>query len=377
MLLTDLDDYIYIPILSISPAEMVALDELPDKDKGKILPVFSLKGWATSKQLCKSIERIKKSIGEKKWIADIDINYLLKKEKESRLKGTEVGDVVKEIKKLLEPHDGYRNWVEFIETHPDIIPTIQLYELSELISQVHNLGALGRGISLKFNMLSIDEQEAIHICARVREYYNESIIIIFDYGDIKRAFLEKIPQIAQFIRQCTSMFSTSKVCLSCTSFPDSFAGTHHGEASIYERQAYNRIRQLLTGIDLIYSDRGSARANKSGGGARTPPPRIDYPLKDEWKYVRIDFDDINNSKEEKYIVYKRIANEILNSSYWKTNLLLWGTQQIELTGTGNKFGIYDQRKAAAVRINIHLYTQLHYYSSVAIEDIDSDDDWVD
>lgn len=40
--------YDYAPILSLSPSEMMALEQLPGKDKDNILPVIPLKGWASS-----------------------------------------------------------------------------------------------------------------------------------------------------------------------------------------------------------------------------------------------------------------------------------------------------------------------------------------
>lgn len=43
--------YKYAPILAISPAEMTALEELPDKDKDIMLPIIPLKGWVGSQRL--------------------------------------------------------------------------------------------------------------------------------------------------------------------------------------------------------------------------------------------------------------------------------------------------------------------------------------
>lgn len=371
------DFYDYAPLLAISQSEMQAIEQLPEKDKDKIIPIFPLKGWSSAKTLAKTMERIKKSIGERNFVADIDMSFILEKEKESKLKGEPPRDVVLELKKLVDPSDGYKNWTDFVTEHSNIIPVIQLFDTNHISLQVSKLAALERGLCLKFNMLYMGDAEVISLSNQVSTLYNGPILFIFDFGDIKRSFLDDIPQVSQLIKKCIQGFSYAKIALCSTSFPDSFSGVYHGEASIYERQAFRRLYRYFQDSQLIYSDHGSARANKASGGARVPPPRIDYPLKDEWKYIRVDFDDLNNSKSEKYVVYKKIANEVISSAYWNKNFLVWGTQQIELTSLGSEYGIYDQRKAAAVRINIHLYVQLHYNSPVAIEEIDSDDDWVD
>lgn len=65
----------------------------------------------------------------------------------------------------------------------------------------------------------------------------------------------------------------------------------------------------------------------------------------------------------------------MEQEYWSENLHLWGTQMIELTSKGDKFGINSAQKATAVRINLHLYTQLHYNDE--LESIDTDEEWED
>lgn len=61
--------------------------------------------------------------------------------------------------------------------------------------------------------------------------------------------------------------------------------------------------------------------------------------------------------------------------YWDPNLRLWGTQMIEKTGLGDSYGITNANKATAVRINIHLYQQLHY--NEVLSNIDTEEDWID
>jgi hypothetical protein len=48
---------------------------------------------------------------------------------------------------------------------------------------------------------------------------------------------------------------------------------------------------------------------------------------------------------------------------------------IEKTSLGDPYGITSANRATAVRINLHLYQQLHYYSDINM--LDTDEDWED
>ena len=127
---------------------------------------------------------------------------------------------------------------------------------------------------------------------------------------------------------------------------------------------------------MIYSDRGSARADRITGGGGIPSPRIDYPLPNDWRFVREEFDDYANPYEgEKEMLYTRAANTIMDQGYWNPELHVWGTQMIELTGKGDEFGIRSAMKSTSVRINIHLHQQLYYDSPIEL--MDTDEDWED
>lgn len=127
---------------------------------------------------------------------------------------------------------------------------------------------------------------------------------------------------------------------------------------------------------MIYSDRAGARAEKIGGGGGIPSPRIDYPLGNDWRFIREEFEDHAAPKDnEREILYTAIARQMMKEEYWNSDLHVWGTQVIELTSKGDKFGINSPTKATAVRINIHLHQQLHYDSPLEL--MDTDEDWED
>ncbi|EHH1218514.1 protein beta, partial [Vibrio parahaemolyticus] len=164
------------------------------------------------------------------------------------------------------------------------------------------------------------------------------------------------------------------IAFSGTSFPYSFGRSYRGEVSIFERLIFNKIVKSCEGIELIYSDRGSARAEAMGGGGGLPPPRIDYALKNDWRFIRKEFDD-ENEDEEKEELYQQAAQEMMKADYWIKDLKAWGQQMIEKTAEGDKYGINSAQKATAVRINLHLFQQIHYFEEIS--ELDTEEDWED
>lgn len=368
-----INNYTYIPLLSLKPAEMAALEELPSKDKSLLLPLIPLKKWANSKALSKSLERIEKAIGNNNFIIDLDKDFLIdiKSQKKSCS-----DDMIDEVLNIASSEDGYYNWAVFLSKHTNYIPTIQFDVISELDTQLDHLLLLKRPLVARFEFFgdhTIPTEnflEAVKVLSKKK--YDHGLLIIFDYGDVNRFDLLEYNNYSKIIKRIHALLPGAVFSLSGTSFPYSFSGSYRGEIPIYERQIFNKVKADCVGINIIYSDRASTRALNNIGGAGIPPPRIDYPLKNDWRFVRKELTSNANSKEE---LYRIAACEIMNADYWDKNLHLWGTQMIEKTSLGDSYGITSASRATAVRINIHLYQQLHYHD--LLEDIDTEEDWVD
>lgn len=368
------NQYNYIPIIALSTSEMCAIEELPEKHKDILLPVIPLKPWLTSTSLSKSIERINKSIADRKWVATIDFDFIFKNPT-YLLTGQFPRASFNEIAKLANKENGYQNWIDFLESTPNAIPTILFDSLEEVKEQIKKLNALQRGIVAYFNRKSINSGIYIEILSLLAKECQNDVGIIFDIGTIDHTHIGLKSVYTDLIKSAHQIIPFSLISISSTSFPSNFSGIHHGEATIYERSLFDRIARELTDVNLVYSDHGSARLEKQSGANRVPPPRIDYPLKKEWKFVREDFKDSSSiTKEEKRSIYTNIASQIMTSTYWDANLHLWGTRMIEETAAGDSFGIDSAQKATAVRINIHLHNQLYYFTN---DIVDTDEEWVD
>lgn len=373
---------LYLPILFISPSEMLALENLPEKEKDGIVPIFALKGWVGSKNLHSSVGRIEKSIGQRPWIADLDrefleVNRILEPDGNYSYKR----EVFYELEKLTDSSNGYENWCNYVQSLDNVIPVVQTGKTDDLEKQIQALSALNRGIVLRFDLHDIIEDKYLSVIKNVvkQQIEQEKILILFDFEQIEKFDVdpESVKKIQSILKASHAMLQNAYYSISASSFPSSFSPYTKGENPIYERLLFNRVKADLPELKLIYSDRGSARIDKNGGGGGIPSPRIDYPLLHDWRFIRKEFDNPKDvDKDERLMLYSEAAGDVISSTYWDSNLKLWGTQLIELTAKGDKFGIGNPAKATAARINIHLHNQL-MYNAPEDEFLDTEEDWVD
>ena len=345
----------YVPILSVRPAEMNALGELPERDKDALLPFFLLRGWVGSHEIDNTLRKILEVYGERPWVADIDPNY---HPKESRRPVHDTLDALKN------PSDGYENWFEFLQKIPNAIPCLQIDDIDQLGEQLPSLSALGRGIAIRIPM---DMQPDINaILGVLLTVQGLNPLIILDYGQSNRDLLGSAASAIAIVNNVFGAIPDASIVISATSFPSDFVGVSHQE--IFERHFFNIVRDECPDIPLIYGDRGSARAKPIGGGGGTPAARIDYPLNNEWKFYREDAAPPQG--------YNDAANALIKDKVWIKDLHLWGTNQILLAAKEDGYAIRSPVRATAVRINIHIHTQLHYDEPTEAL-VNTDDDWID
>lgn len=365
----------YIPVLSLKPSEMAALEELSEVEKSSLLPLISLKKWANASDIDKALARVVKAFGKRPWIADIDLESSFINDILSNVSDNEK-EVVTQFRALLDPSDGYLNWFEFVTNNEDIIPCLILKDLSNFYKQIDRFISLNKTIAIRlrfFGSNRLDSDSFNIVIKKLIETKYDDFIFLADNGDIDKSDVTDYEKLSNFIKSIHKLFPKSIFSVSGTSFPYSFGGSYKGEIPIYERQLFNKVQNSCNGIKLIYSDRASTRELALEMAAGKAVPRIDYPLKHDWRYIRISYN--NENPEPKEELYKRAAIEIINSDYWIFSLSAWGRQMIEKTAIGDEYGISSPQKSTAVRVNLHLYQQIHY--NKLEEDIDNEDDWED
>lgn len=349
----------YLPLLKLSPAEMLALENLPERDKDALRPIFPLRHWLSTKTLDRAFERIEKSYGKRP-------AFLLPP---ASPKIDDASPNAAELRGLLDPANGYEGWCELFATGraQHFIPSLQLADASQFDHQAGVLLALDRGALVHFPRGAFHVVNAV--VARVAAHTNlgESILFLIDLGKEGKSLLLQQAELTALCDRILQACPNSTIAVSASSFPASFTSIKSQE--IYERQLYEAMR-VRFGAALHYSDRGSARAEAAGGGSTDPYPRIDYPLSDEWLFYR-------TATSVAYAGgYKAVASALMNASHiWDAKLRVWGTQMIEKTKMGQAGGISSPARSTAVRINLHLHRQLWFDEPSAL--YDTDDDWED
>lgn len=345
----------YMPILDLRPAEITALQEMPEKSKDDLCPMFKLRPWATSKLLENSTNRMVEAFGTRS-------SYLMLCEPEQIANRREVHD---EIARLRDPRSGFNNWCDFFcatenEHH---IPVLQLTEPAEFDAQAERLWSLGRGAGVVFEEAAMPFAEIIARRTAAMTEQGQNVLFVLDFSRETSAFHLK----KNFIKKTGALIlaaaPNAKLAISASSFPDGFVELESQE--VYERLVFDELQQEF-GSTLVYSDRASGRALKQLGGAGPPAPRIDLATATKWHFFR-------EPAGDRAAAYQRQASKAIESPAWDGRLRIWGTQLIERTALGDTGAITSPPRAVAARINMHLHQQLYYGDSKGL--YDTDEEW--
>ena len=366
MALRDLSAIPYLPLVDVRPAELMALAELPEKDKDLLLPVFKLRPWVSAERIDSALHRLAQVYGNRASFLELGPHEAFDPLK-ARVVHSELAD-------LRLPGGGYQNWVDFFsrEECKRFIPILQLTDQFQFSAQVDALYGLGRGLGIRVDASEIGvEPEQFAKLISEQTDSGRDVLFILDYGKQTGRFAQLKDtvkrQAVAILEACTNV---PTVALSASSFPDGF--TSIDSQDIFERDVFNRLHNEL-GARITYSDRGSARAEAISGGGGSPTPRVDYALADKWVFFRED--SAIAKTQASLISFQHQAKLLMESDFWDSKLKLWGCQMIEKTAIGDVAGIFSANRCTAARINIHLHQQLHYGDKSGL--YDTDEDWTE
>lgn len=345
----------YAPILGIRPAEINATQHLPIDTKRLIAPIFLLRPWVSARSLRAALDKLDDCFGTRPLFVDIDPNAL---------DTDSPRDVHSEIAELLDPTEGYRNWVRLCVDHENYIPVIQLGDLQQVTPQAREFADAGKNFALRF----VEESFPIipSILEAIYDFRDNLSFSILDLQHKNQNILGHASRILSHLDTIAHFKEDSPVSVSLTTFPADFRNSTH--QSIYERLFYEELVNSRPEIDLIYSDRGSARAMRMGGGG-VPAPRIDYALNYEWQFFR-------NADGNFETGYQVCAEQLMDTEYWDDNLSIWGATLIRNTARLSGERITSPVRATAARINIHMFRQAHFQIPMP-SGLGLDEDWND
>lgn len=350
-------EYSYIPVLGVRPAEMRALEELAPHAKDVSLPFIVLQPWLAAKELASTVARVNAAVGLRPIIADIAGASIIVGRRRP------VHDAFDQLRV---PDDGYAGYIAFLRENENFIPSVQLSDLTQLDAQILHLAALNRGAAVRLHepMLRYAGDIAARFAGRM---LGTDLHFILDFEKQNRDILIKAAISLSAITAIRGHLPDSSVSVSASTFPDSFVGLDYQD--IFERQFFNVVDSAVSSENIIYCDRGSARAEALGGGGGQPAPRIDLANLNRWNFFRV------NDAEDKIEGFRLAANTAIAAPCWR-DIGIWGTEFIKRTGDEGETDIIDSAaKCTAARINIHLHVQAT--NGAEEEDTGADTGWSD
>lgn len=320
------------------------MQHLPLEEKQKMLPIVLLAPWLNSISFENTIEIISSSIGEIPIIVDLDRYFSSSSELPSR----------KFFKKLIDPVDGFREWVQFVSRYPNFIPAVQLFgQVRESIEyQVEAFRGLGRGYVFRIELDKSYEFDMIFDC--IKSSINDNIICIFDYGyGDPNEIIEN--NLSKLIDRLIEISVDAKFVITGSNFPNEFSQfDDFAEAKpIGTRILFENLSVKYGNYNIYYGDWASTKPRRYDGGGSRPLPRIDFPTRLNWIIAR--------SKEEEWD-FEDAAQRIVRLPEWADRPQVWGAGMIEKTARSLPGGISTGPEAIACRVNIHLYVQNNFAS---------------
>lgn len=309
-----------------------------------MLPIIGLRRWRSARKFVAITDHIDRAIGARPCVV-----YPCTLEKTGC-------EAEAELERLLMPDNGFGNWCDFIESHPDFVPAIitEVGDDAAILEQVRSLVQLRRPLCLR---LVRDEEWQTHVIELLSgiDFGGLPLLVVFDYGQIYPA--TNIPLVAATLvglaRTCRSRFPSADMTfvIAASSFPVEFASIDRATARlpIRERQLFELIsNQIGAEARLAYSDYASVYAGVRGfsqGGA----PRVDYPTKTRWVYYRRDVGTFADA-----------AVSVMADPAWDDHLLIWGTERIRQAAGGDLTDLHYAGAWTGVRIHLHMHQQIHF-----------------
>jgi len=349
----------YVPTLAIRPCEMKGLEFLDDATKNRMTPCFLLAPWVASHALERAMDKIENVFPNRPYFLDLDPDYQPTNPE---------GEPQQELAQLMDPSDGYANWVDFVRDHERVWPVIQSQgqDRLQIRKQIEAMQDLGRCYCMRISRNHFPDN-IDDIVAAFAESGAADYDIILEGG-----WTEDPLGLASWFGgmitgALTQISAQVLIVASCTSIPMSYVGYQGlNKVPFHNRKLVQQVGSQSNRSKVIYGDWGSTRPRRVQGGGRRPLDRIDYPTNGAWHIAR--------NKDEDW-TFRDAAKKVVASNVWKGNLNIWGERMIEDTARGRETGIDTYQKNIASRVNIHLHLQAWHGHADPSPNVE--DDWED
>lgn len=348
----------YVPTVFIRNAELRAVSELPDGVKDSLTPIFWLKPFPNANHLSRTIEKIESAFGDDRtYFLEIDPFYNTENVKTRK-------PAHDEFESLIDSSNGSAKWVQFFNDHPNAFPCIQVDygDADGARAQAAAFSEMERVFLVRFSFLHASGKNWLEIVDAICEtpHANFGFVVDVEWGN---DILSRAVWADAIVKRIVQLRGDSvPIIMSGSSFPDNFVPFENGgAASVDERVVFNNLITNNNEARLIYGDWAGSRSPSEGGGGGHPiPPRIDLSTQNAWEIYRVRDEDGG---------FPAAAKAAMASKSYPRGVGIWATYVIAATAIDDPTGLKKNRdknaitspaRAAATRINLHLYTQMNF-----------------
>lgn len=272
-----------------------------------------------------------------------------------------------EYYELIESTDTGQRWIDFIDRYENAYPCIQVKNASPAAIR-HQIECFSD--RLRFFLVRLENgggQDFNAIIDTVCQTAHANFGFVIDAG-WSNDLISRALWVDGLVKRIVRLRGNQiPIITTGSSFPNSFTDFEMGESvPVVERLLFSQIVQANNEGRIIYGDWASSRSPSEGGGGGPIPPRLELPTASSWEIYRAD---------DECPEFEDLAEALADSSSYEPDLNIWATYKIEATRIGDTNGISSLRTAAAVRINMHLYRQIHFDNFNPL--LDTDDDYID
>ncbi len=357
-----LESKVYIPTLAVRASEMNGLEFLPAATKNRMTPCFLLAPWANSTSLERAVARIERAFPNRPYLLDLDRDYM----------PTNLDSPAQqEFLQLLDPRNGYANWVAFVGEHENVWPCVQTRGITEpeIAKQIEAFQAQGRPYCMRIVRDPYPDNVG-DIIGAFSASGSADFAIVLEGGWTRDPLMIAL-WFSGFIAESLDAVDASvPVVLSCTSIPkmfDAYNSSAPVRVPFSNRLLVDQVARGSNRTRIIYGDWGSTRPRERRDMASRPLDRIDYPTDSSWLIAR--------NKDARWD-FRDAAEAVVSNGEWNGNLGIWGEELIRNTIINKELGIDTPQKNVASRVNIHLHRQA-FYGQPPLAPIALDEDWED
>ena len=341
----DIQDYLVT--LSVRPAELRGLKELPGGTKDRLRPLLLLAPWLATSPLSRALEKFEAAYPLRPYFVDVDTYYQA---------NSNINDAKTLWQQLANKPADINAWWSLLDDFPFANPCLLTADqpIERVREQISWARERGRTFCIRMNMSPLGSGLPSWMPTLVAELASEGAndyAVVFEFGWIKDP-LEVAAIASAYTRTFFSNIPAEvPVAVSCTSFPTDFTPFDGvSEVLFTNRDLMAQVQRATNHPKIVYGDWGSTRP-RSYGHASTPKNRIDFPGDRSWFFARDKAESVD---------FQVAAKRITGGSSWTGRLGIWGEQLIEGTAAGQTFAIDTMAKMYSARINIHLHRQAFY-----------------